>query len=1449
MVSLQNVLLFKKGYRKRVRLISCLAIIMLIFNGFASSFIAAANASTNGTITSTNASNPEELLHLSFDDNVTDSSLYNTSVKVNGPAPVYVPGKFGKALQFGASSVTDATYLDLGNSDQFNNFGRYTDFTIAFWTKIPTTDNVETSIISNMDSSTGANNGWNISVAGNVIRSKYTTSGNPGLVMNMNGVVDNGWHHVIVSYKRDGMATFYRDGVAISSYDISSIMGEIDTPFTPKIGVNGKGQFLGKTNVLLDEMRMFRKAVTADEAMSLYREGQVFVSGVSVDKPVVTLNKGETTQLNAIIAPSNPDNSNVTWKSSNPFVASVSVGPNGTAVVSAVSGGTTNITVTTADGGFMAVANVTVTGPSNPVTQVKLDSSTLEIRQSQKANLHAILSPAMATNQNLIWSSSDPAIVGVTGVPEGTDAIVEGLNPGFAIITVKTEDGNFTDTCIVSVDDSAGNKSAILKMSFENNMFDIARNVHAAVYGTPAFVPGEVGNALLFDAPGQYLDLIHPQFGYAANFDLSFWINSSATIDNRMIISNKDGSDPTSTGWSVGLENGGLHWNYKTLGSAPLDYVIANVADGNWHYIAISHDRSYDKYADFYKDGVLIASVDLSNNVGTIDSGFSTKLGADGTGHLFGNAKVAIDELQISSISVANAPTNVQATMVNISANQVSVTWNASTSGQIATYKIYRSLSSDFVPDYTNYLGQVIGTKLTYTDTLNNKGTYYYKVMAVDSGNVSATSDSSPSLTGGGYVPDLPEPLAWWKFDETAGTTVADSSANGITGTAYNNPTWTAGKFGGAISLNMGSTLNQRVEFPSAKLNPTDGQTVMFWFKTTEPNGAFTNENVYRHDGHFTALQLSAASGAPRAAYWPSSAGSYVAAPFSNWSTYKDNNWHHYAAAYDKNTGLKIYVDGVQVASNSTNVGTLKTSTAVVVMGAVQGGGGESFKGSLDDVRVYGSALTQRQVQQVMNPVESISVNGAGGANAITVKNGTLQMQAAVLPANAKSSVTWNVYEADGVTATDKASIDANGLLSAKKDGTVKVVAAATDGSGVQGSTTIAISGQALVKSITVSGEGGANAITAKNGTLQMQADVQPAGSNYRIAWSVFEADGVTATDKASIDANGLLLAKKDGTVKVVAGAIDNSGLQGAQGSTTITISGQNVPILVGITAPADITGLANGTAKTTDALGLPATVALVTDTGSVNANVAWNVESSSYDPAQKTSQTFSVNGTVTLPAGVVNPNNVALTTSISVTVLAAPSLPQSTLTGVQQVTPGQTFNLTMGLTGVTQSVYQQVYGQDLTLHYDPMSLQFNSVTSLKDGFKVIDQEEKVPGQVRIVAAGVGSNVYAQGDLLSFQFTAKSVTQATYMTTISVDHVVIANAQGNELQVGGASYAIQISIPVDKSLLNALIASAQAKYNAAAEGNGDGLYAIGAKAQLQSAIDTANAIAIDPNAN
>jgi nitrogen fixation protein len=95
------------------------------------------------------------------------------------------------------------------------------------------------------------------------------------------------------------------------------------------------------------------------------------------------------------------------------------------------------------------------------------------------------------------------------------------------------------------------------------------------------------------------------------------------------------------------------------------------------------------------------------------------------------------------------------------------------------------------------------------------------------------------------------------------------------------------------------------------------------------------------------------------------------------------------------------------------------------------------------------------------------------------------------------------------------------------------------------------------VESITVSGVGGTNTVIIKKGTLQMIASVLPAdATNQSVAWTVLEEDGVTPTKKAKINDQGKLSAAADGTVTVVASAMDGSMIAG---SVKVTLSGQGV--------------------------------------------------------------------------------------------------------------------------------------------------------------------------------------------------------------------------------------------------------------------------------------------------
>ena len=82
----------------------------------------------------------------------------------------------------------------------------------------------------------------------------------------------------------------------------------------------------------------------------------VRVSGVTLDKSELSIKEGDTETLVASVLPYNASNKNITWSSSDDSVATVS--SNG--VVSGVSVGNADITVTTEDGGFIAQCATTV---------------------------------------------------------------------------------------------------------------------------------------------------------------------------------------------------------------------------------------------------------------------------------------------------------------------------------------------------------------------------------------------------------------------------------------------------------------------------------------------------------------------------------------------------------------------------------------------------------------------------------------------------------------------------------------------------------------------------------------------------------------------------------------------------------------------------------------------------------------------------------------------------------------------------------------------------------------------------------------------------------------------------------------------------------------------------------------------------------------------------------
>ena len=81
-----------------------------------------------------------------------------------------------------------------------------------------------------------------------------------------------------------------------------------------------------------------------------------------------------------------------------------------------------------------------------PVTDIALDRETASIGTGDGTlTLTPIFSPETATNKNVKWASSDNTVATVK------DGVVTPLKKGTTTITVTTEDGNFSASCVVTV--------------------------------------------------------------------------------------------------------------------------------------------------------------------------------------------------------------------------------------------------------------------------------------------------------------------------------------------------------------------------------------------------------------------------------------------------------------------------------------------------------------------------------------------------------------------------------------------------------------------------------------------------------------------------------------------------------------------------------------------------------------------------------------------------------------------------------------------------------------------------------------------------------------------------------------------------------------------------------------------------------------------------------------
>lgn len=102
-----------------------------------------------------------------------------------------------------------------------------------------------------------------------------------------------------------------------------------------------------------------------------------------------------------------------------------------------------------------------VDGPIT-VKELRMLNQNMNIKVAESAKITATVYPTNATNKTVIWTSSNEDVATVTN-----EGLVTGVNAGRAIITAKTEDGNFEQKCELVV----MSNDYYITLAKENNAF------------------------------------------------------------------------------------------------------------------------------------------------------------------------------------------------------------------------------------------------------------------------------------------------------------------------------------------------------------------------------------------------------------------------------------------------------------------------------------------------------------------------------------------------------------------------------------------------------------------------------------------------------------------------------------------------------------------------------------------------------------------------------------------------------------------------------------------------------------------------------------------------------------------------------------------------------------------------------------------------------------------
>jgi hypothetical protein len=210
--------------------------------------------------------------------------------------------------------------------------------------------------------------------------------------------------------------------------------------------------------------------------------------------------------------------------------------------------------------------------------------------------------------------------------------------------------------------------------------------------------------------------------------------------------------------------------------------------------------------------------------------------------------------------------------------------------------------------------------------------------------------------------------IAYFPFNEGQGTATADATGNGNDGTLSSGVQWATGIKGSGVQFD---TAGERIVTTS--LNPTannNAMTLAAWIQWTGQGGSISQQGIVgKREGWDPGtgikwfwqtnpagdllFRCDTAQGGT-GLWW----GNTRLVPYAN-------EWTHVAVTWDNGTTVQ-YVNATETDRGTVTLGGAAADATIVSIGCVSATNNETFIGTIDEVRIYDTALTAAGIEVAM---------------------------------------------------------------------------------------------------------------------------------------------------------------------------------------------------------------------------------------------------------------------------------------------------------------------------------------------------------------------------------------------------------------------------------------------------------------------------------------------------